>query len=161
AGRGASGPGRLALLRAEAGPGAPLLHRELQRLPRPRTAVRVQVTRLVALIGHPVAHSRSPQMQNAAFLECALDWAYLALDVPPGQVAEAVRGLVGQDFAGANVTIPHKREAAAACDEAEGDAVNTLVFRDGRVLGFNTDKEIVARIDSTRVCLIGAGGAAA
>ncbi|HYA09810.1 MAG TPA: shikimate dehydrogenase [Gaiellaceae bacterium] len=118
-------------------------------------------TKLVALLGHPVAHSLSPQMQNAAFAACWLDWAYVALDVPPPQLEEALRGLVAGGFAGANVTIPHKRAAAALCDEAEGDAVNTLVFREGRVLGFNTDKEIVAGIRSQRVCLIGGGGAAA
>jgi len=118
-------------------------------------------TRLVAVLGYPVAHSLSPRMQNAAFAARALDWAYVALDVPPEQLETAVRGLVAAGFAGANVTIPHKRAAALLCDEAEGDAVNTLVFADGRIHGFNTDQEIVAGIDSTRVCLIGAGGAAA
>ena len=58
------------------------------------------------------------------------------------------------------MTIPYKQAAAELCDEAEGEAVNTLVFRDGRVLGFNTDVEIVAGIEAERVCLIGAGGAA-
>jgi shikimate dehydrogenase len=58
------------------------------------------------------------------------------------------------------VTIPHKQAVVALCDEAEGDSVNTLVFREGRVLGFNTDREIVAGIESRQVCLIGAGGAA-
>ena len=118
-------------------------------------------TRLVALLGHPVAHSLSPRMQNAAFDARGLDWAYVALDVEPEQLETAVRGLVASGFAGANVTIPHKRAAAALCDEADGEAVNTLVFADGRITGFNTDREIVAGIDSTRVCLIGAGGAAA
>jgi shikimate dehydrogenase len=118
-------------------------------------------TRLVALVGHPVAHSLSPRMQNAAFAARALDWAYVALDVPPEQLEEAVRGLVAAGFAGANVTIPHKRAAALLCDESDGDAVNTLVFDGGRILGSNTDREIVAGIESTRVCLIGAGGAAA
>jgi shikimate dehydrogenase len=118
-------------------------------------------TRLVAIVGHPVAHSLSPRMQNAAFAARALDWAYVALDVPPEQLEEAVRGLVAAGFAGANVTIPHKRAVALLCDEADGDAVNTLVFDGGRILGFNTDKEIVAGVESTRVCLIGAGGAAA
>jgi shikimate dehydrogenase len=119
-------------------------------------------TRLVAILGHPVAHSLSPRMQNAAFAARALNWAYVALDVEPEQFEPAVRGLVASGFAGANVTIPHKRAAAQLCDEADGDAVNTLVFaRDGRIEGFNTDKEIVAGIDSTRVCLIGDGGAAA
>ena len=100
-------------------------------------------------------------MQNAAFAARALNWAYVALDVAPGQLETAVRGLVAAGFAGANVTIPHKRDAALLSDEAEGDAVNTLVFTDGRIHGYNTDKEIVASIDSKRVCLIGAGGAAA
>jgi shikimate dehydrogenase len=118
-------------------------------------------TRLVALLGHPVAHSLSPRMQNAAFAARGLDWAYVALDVAPEDLEGAMRGLVASGFAGANVTIPHKRAAAQLCDEADGDAVNTLVFADGRVTGFNTDREIVAGIDSQRVCLIGAGGAAA
>ncbi len=118
-------------------------------------------TRLVALLGHPVAHSLSPLMQNAAFAAAGLDWAYVAVDVPPERLEAAVRGLAAAGFAGANVTIPHKRAAARLCDEADGDSVNTLVFADGRIAGFNTDKEIVAGIASTRVCLIGAGGAAA
>jgi shikimate dehydrogenase len=58
------------------------------------------------------------------------------------------------------VTIPYKQAVVAACDDADGDAVNTLVFRDGRVLGFNTDREILSGIASTRACVIGAGGAA-
>ncbi|HZT92578.1 MAG TPA: hypothetical protein VFA05_11115 [Gaiellaceae bacterium] len=112
----------------------------------------------VALLGHPVAHSLSPRMQNAAFAARALDWRYDAFDVE--DVVEAVRALRALGFAGANVTIPHKRAAAALCDEADGDAVNTLVFRDGRVLGFNTDREILAGIRARRACVIGAGGAA-
>jgi shikimate dehydrogenase len=97
-------------------------------------------------------------MQNAAFAARALDWSYAAFDVE--DVAAAVRGLLALGFAGANVTIPHKRAVVAVCDEAEGDAVNTLVLRDGRVVGFNTDREILAGIDARRACVIGAGGAA-
>jgi shikimate dehydrogenase len=118
------------------------------------------VTR-VALLGTPVAESLSPRMQNAAFAAAGLDWEYVALEVSPEELTAAVRRLVDDGWAGANVTIPHKLAAAALCDEAEGESVNTLVVRDGRVLGFNTDKEIVAGIDAERVCLIGAGGAAA
>lgn len=118
-------------------------------------------TRLVALLGHPVAHSLSPRMQNAAFAARGLDWAYVACDVEPDGLEAAVGGLAAAGFAGANVTIPHKEAAARLCDEADGDAVNTLVFRDGRVLGFNTDREILRRLDTGgRTCLIGAGGAA-
>ena len=112
----------------------------------------------VALLGHPVAHSLSPRMQNAAFAAAGLDWHYAAFDVEDPLAAVAALRTLG--FAGTNVTIPHKRAVVAVCDEADGQAVNTLVFRDGRVLGFNTDKEILAGINATRACLIGAGGAA-
>jgi shikimate dehydrogenase len=96
-------------------------------------------------------------MQNTAFAAANLDWRYLAFDVEdPVTAVEALRTL---GFAGANVTIPHKQAVVAACDEADGDAVNTLIFRDGRVLGVNTDREILAGIQATRACLIGAGGA--
>jgi len=115
-------------------------------------------TRHVALLGHPVAHTLSPRMQNAAFAAAKLDWHYSAFDVE--DVVGAVEALRTLGFAGANVTVPHKRAVVAACDEVEGDAVNTLVFRQGRVLGFNTDKEALAGIDSKRACVIGAGGAA-
>jgi shikimate dehydrogenase len=116
------------------------------------------MTQRVALLGHPVSHSLSPRMQNAAFAALGLDWEYEALDVE--DVVAAVADLKARGFAGANVTIPHKQAVVAACDEADGDAVNTLVLRDGRVLGFNTDKEILAGILATRACVIGAGGAA-
>ena len=97
-------------------------------------------------------------MQAAAFAARGIEAQYLAFDVEdPLAAVEALRVL---GFAGANVTIPHKQAAVAACDEADGDAVNTLLFRDGRVLGFNTDKEILAGVHATRACVIGAGGAA-
>jgi shikimate dehydrogenase len=118
-------------------------------------------TRLVALLGHPVSHSLSPRMQNAAFAARGLDWAYVACDVAPERVEAALRGLVALEFAGANVTIPHKLAVAALCDEAEGESVNTVVVRDGRLLGFNTDRAILDGIASRRACVIGGGGAAA
>jgi shikimate dehydrogenase len=117
-------------------------------------------TRLVGLLGQPVAESLSPRLQNAAFAARGLDWAYVACEVAPERLTEAVRGLVALGFAGANVTIPHKQAVAQLCDEAEGDSVNTLVFEHERVLGFNTDRAIVEGIEAERVCLIGAGGAA-
>jgi shikimate dehydrogenase len=117
------------------------------------------VSRLVGLLGQPVAESLSPRMQNAAFAAAGLDWEYVLLEVDSAGLGEAV-ARVRDEFAGANVTIPHKRAAVELCDAAEGDSVNTLVVRNGRVLGYNTDKEIVAGIEAQRVCLIGAGGAA-
>jgi shikimate dehydrogenase len=117
-------------------------------------------TRLVALLGHPVAHSLSPRMQNAAFATRGLDWAYVALDVLPERLADAVRGLAAAGFAGANVTAPHKLAAARLCDEADTDSVNTLLFEDGRIVGTSTDAAVLDGRPPGRVAIVGAGGAA-
>src|SRR3954451_22511282 len=100
----------------------------------------------VALLGHPVEASLSPRMQNAAFAARGLEWHYAAFDVL--DVVEAVRALRVLGFAGANVTVPHKRTVVGLCDDAEGPAVNTLVFCEGRVIGHNTDREILAGIEA-------------
>lgn len=117
-------------------------------------------TRLVALLGHPVAHSLSPRMQNAAFAALALDFAYVALDVPPERLAGAVRGLAELGFAGANVTTPHK-QAVARLVGSDLPSVNTLVCRDGGIEGHSTDAAIVAGLAPARPAILGAGGAAA
>ena len=117
-------------------------------------------TRLLALIGHPVAHSLSPRMQNAAFAARGLDWAYVALDVPPERLEEALRGLVALGFAGANVTAPHKL-AVAALVETDAPSVNTLVVRDGRLEGSSTDAAILAGLRAERPAILGDGGSAA
>jgi shikimate dehydrogenase len=117
-------------------------------------------TKLVALLGHPVAHSRSPAMQNAAFAARGLDWAYVALDVPPERLAYAIRGLAASGFAGANVTAPHKLAAARSCDEADAESVNTLLFRHGRVIGTSTDAAVLDGLAASRPAIIGDGGAA-
>lgn len=116
-------------------------------------------TRVVALIGHPVAHSLSPRMHNAAFAALGLDWVYVALDVPPERLAEAVSGLAGLGFAGANVTAPHK-VAVARLVEADLPSVNTLVLRDGRVVGRSTDAAVLAQVHTSRPAVVGDGGAA-
>jgi shikimate dehydrogenase len=125
-------------------------------------------TRLVALLGHPVDHSLSPRMQNAAFAARALDWAYVACEVEPDVLPAAVDGLRALGFAGANVTIPHKGAVAELCDELDdlsrrSGAVNTLLFRDGRIVGANTDGPAVAgALDAqgARALVLGRGGAA-
>ena len=116
-------------------------------------------TRLVALLGHPVEHSLSPRMQNAAFAALALDWAYVALDVPPERLEEAVRGLNAAGFAGANVTAPHKLAAAKLAD-TDAPSVNTLVFQDGRIEGTSTDAAILSGLDAESPVVLGDGGAA-
>jgi len=114
-------------------------------------------TRLVALLGHPVAHSLSPRMQNAAFAARGLDWAYVALDVPPERLDVAVRGLDALGFAGANVTAPHKL-AVAELLGADMPSVNTLAG--GR--GFSTDAAVLDQVPTcSKPVILGAGGAAA
>ena len=116
-------------------------------------------TRLVALLGHPVAQSLSPRMQNAAFAARGLDWAYVALDVPPERLADAVRGLAALGFAGANVTTPHKL-AAAALAETTDPSVNTLLIENGRIEGRSTDAAILEGLPTERPVVLGDGGSA-
>ena len=89
----------------------------------------------MGLLGDPVAHSLSPQMQNAAFAARGLDWALRRVHVRRSGSRRRCAGSRALGFAGANVTTPHKAAVARCCDEAERASVNTLVFRDGRVLG--------------------------
>jgi shikimate dehydrogenase len=101
--------------------------------------------RRAAVIGHPVAHSRSPAMHNAAYAATGLPWRYEAIDVPPGELAAFVSGLPASPYAGVNVTIPHKVAAAELCDDLSAEAreagsVNTIVVGpDGRLEGHSTD----------------------
>jgi shikimate dehydrogenase len=101
-------------------------------------------TRIVGVIGWPVSHSLSPLIHNAAFAALEMDWAYVPLPVPPGNVLEALMGLRALGFAGANVTMPHKTEIAGLADELTDDArllwsVNTLVVTTDSIVGHNTD----------------------
>jgi shikimate dehydrogenase len=125
-------------------------------------------TRLVGLLGHPVSHSLSPRMQNAAFAAAGLDWAYVPLPVAAERLEAGVAGLAALGFAGANVTVPHKVAALAFCDELDpvaerAGSVNTLVVQDGRVAGSSTDgAAVVGAVEAVgaRVLVLGAGGAA-
>jgi shikimate dehydrogenase len=95
-------------------------------------------------------------MQNAAFAARGLDWAYVAIDVPPEHLGDAVRGLAALGFAGANVTTPHKAAVAKLID-SELPSVNTLVGMEG----FSTDAAILDGLEFQRPAIIGNGGAAA
>ena len=120
-------------------------------------------TQLVGLLRDPKVDSLSPRMQNAAFAARALDYAYVPLGVEPTLLEQAVRGLVALGFAGANVTTPHKLAVVALCDEvgAGVESVNTLVLRDGRVLGSSTDAAALGDRRPASAAVVGAGGAAA
>ncbi len=127
------------------------------------------MTRL-GVCGWPVAHSRSPQMHNAALAAAGLgDWRYQRLPLPPELFEEAVRALPAAGFRGVNVTIPHKHAALALSDQmtvaaqAIG-AANTLTFEDGRILADNTDAPgLLATLPidpaGQTALVLGAGGA--
>jgi len=119
----------------------------------------VTQARLVALLGHPVAGSLSPQMQNAAFAARGLYWSYVALDIEPADFAAAVHALPGEGFVGANVTMPHKR-AAAELAESDLESVNTFVFEGDRIAGYSTDAAILSGLPVERPVILGDGGAA-
>jgi len=101
--------------------------------------------RLAGVIGWPVAHSRSPLLHGHWLREHGIDGAYVKLAVAPGRLEAALRGLPALGFAGCNVTLPHKREAACLVDRidpaaARLGAVNLVtVAADGTLLGRNTD----------------------
>jgi shikimate dehydrogenase len=116
-------------------------------------------TRLVGLLGDPVSRSLSPLMQNAAFAARGLDWAYVPLRVGSEQLEDALRGLVALDFAGANVTTPHKL-AVAKLVETDESSVNTLVVRDGSLFGYSTDAAVIQDLEFERAAIVGDGGAA-
>jgi len=124
---------------------------------------------LCGVLGHPVAHSRSPAMQNAAFDAVGLDWLYVPLPVAPDRFREVVRALPASGYRGANVTIPHKLAALEVADSASEaatgiGAANTLTFADGHVEAENTDAAGLQRalerpMTGLRTLVLGAGGA--
>jgi shikimate dehydrogenase len=95
-------------------------------------------------------------MQNAAFAARGLDWSYVALDVPPERLEEALHGLAALGFAGANITAPHKVHVARIVG-SNLPSVNTLVGLEGH----STDAAILEGLPAERPVLIGDGGAAA
>lgn len=131
-------------------------------------------TKLYGIIGHPVSHSLSPIMQNAALRAAGFDGVYLPFHVLPEQLPQAVEGLKALQVSGFNVTIPHKtvimplldKLAPSAC---QAGAVNTVVNHNGCLIGHNTDGDGLVtslRTDldfdpmGKSIVLIGAGGAA-
>ena len=131
-------------------------------------------TRLLGVIGHPIAHSLSPRMHNASFAATGLDFLYLPLDVKPEALPAAVAGLGALGFRGFNVTMPHKEAILALLDEADAaarisGAVNTVVVEGDLLLGANTDGSgflEACRVSGIAfsgaiVLVVGAGGAAA
>lgn len=130
-------------------------------------------TRVYAVLGHPVEHSLSPSMQNAAFRAAGVDAAYIALDVSPERLAEVLEGLHATGLSGLNLTAPHKEAAWALVlgsteEAARSRAVNTLRREKSGWFGHATDglgfaawvRALDISLRGARVLLLGAGGAA-
>jgi shikimate dehydrogenase len=134
---------------------------------------------LLGVIGHPIGHSLSPRMHNAAFASektsrDGLDWVYVPMDVRPERLTAAVGGLAALGFTGFNVTMPHKEAILPFMDELDetarlAGAVNTVVVDGERFRGLNTDGdgfveacgEAGVALTGRWVLILGAGGAAA
>ncbi|MBI5158154.1 MAG: shikimate dehydrogenase (NADP+) [Acidimicrobiia bacterium] len=124
----------------------------------------------LALLGHPLGHSRSPRIHRAALAACGIAGEYEPRDVDAGGFAAACGDIAAGRLDGANVTMPYKLEAQRRCDHLDADAaragaVNTLARGDGGLAGWNTDvvalREALASLPDLPVLVLGAGGAAA
>lgn len=127
-----------------------------------------------AVIGHPISHSKSPAIHQMFAAQTQQDISYEAIEAPLDGFRATVERLVGEGYKGCNVTVPFKFEAFQLCKQLTGrakaaQAVNTLFFRDGTVLGDNTDgaglladieQNLACKLLFKKVLLMGAGGAA-
>ena len=131
------------------------------------------MTRLFGILGHPIAHSRSPAMHAAALRALRADAQYAAFDVPPSFLRPVLRALILAGVEGLNVTVPLKEAVLPLMDRLDASAeatgaVNTIVIRHGRTVGYNTDgigfrralQELAPRLRPCHAVLLGAGGAA-
>ncbi|MDP0492610.1 MAG: shikimate dehydrogenase [Verrucomicrobiota bacterium JB023] len=129
----------------------------------------------LAVIGHPVAHSKSPELHQPALDSHDIDARYIRLDLEPGQLTDAFARMRDLGFIGTNVTVPHKFEALSTCSDLDPaaqalGAVNTVLFSDdGSTLGFNTDgpgfvrairEEFSVDVRDLKILIVGAGGGA-
>jgi shikimate dehydrogenase len=130
-------------------------------------------TQTCAILGHPVGHSLSPAMHNAAFEAIGIDFVYVAHDVPPEQLGTAIAGARALGYRGLSITIPHKVAAMSLVDQVDRVAlgigcINTIVNERGRLHGFNTDglgalgalRRANADPTGKVVVIVGSGGAA-
>jgi shikimate dehydrogenase len=128
----------------------------------------------LAVIGHPVSHSASPAMHQPALDAFGIDARYIRIDISPGHVLEAFERMRALGFLGCNVTVPHKFEALEACGEVHPEAralgaVNTVMFDENLIRGFNTDgpgfvraiaDDFDTQLSRLNVIILGAGGGA-
>lgn len=144
-------------------------------LERPDTLRSLQPPARLAVLGDPIAQSKSPVFQNAALKACGIDVQYTRLHVRPDELAATLRALPGAGFLGANLTLPHKTAALETVTDLDETAraigaVNTIAIDDdGNLSGFNTDgpgfvrairEEFLADVRDLRIMVLGAGGGA-
>ncbi|MFA6430974.1 MAG: shikimate dehydrogenase [Candidatus Margulisiibacteriota bacterium] len=129
--------------------------------------------KLVGIIGHPIEHSISPAMHNAAFKKLGLEFEYVPFDVKPEDLSEAINGFRALHVAGFNVTVPHKENVMQYLNRTTKlaetiGAVNTVKNQDGELIGYNTDgpgfieslmQDAGFDPKGKNVLVIGAGGA--
>lgn len=131
-------------------------------------------TKVLGIFGYPVTHTLSPVMQNAAIQKLGLNYVYVPFEVRPEELESAVKSIKALGIAGVNVTVPHKENIMPFLDEVTEEAaligsVNTIVNKDGRLIGHNTDSAGYIRSlredagfepKGKNLLVIGAGGAA-
>jgi len=131
------------------------------------------LTNIICLFGHPIEHSMSPIMHNAAFKDLGLDYVYIAIDIVPNNLKQAFEVMRALDIKGANITVPHKETTLKFVDEISPiacriGAINTIKNENGRLIGRNTDtsgakkalKEANIDLFEKNIMILGAGGAA-
>jgi shikimate dehydrogenase len=127
------------------------------------------------VIGHPIHHSKSPLIHNYWMEKHGIEGTYEAIDIAPNELQERIQGLVAEGYAGFNVTVPHKEDIFKLCDQLDDaakaiGAVNTVMIKDGKLIGRNTDafgfienvktNALDFKFDGKNVAVLGAGGAA-
>ena len=131
-------------------------------------------TEIYGIFGHPVEHTFSPGMHNAAFASMGLDGCYVPFEVNPDDLGNAVKAIIPLGLRGLNITVPHKVKVIRFLDELTDDArligaVNTIEVRDGKLIGHNTDgrgflrslkEETALRPRGKTFMMVGSGGAA-
>ncbi|MBI4843260.1 MAG: shikimate dehydrogenase [Nitrospirae bacterium] len=129
-------------------------------------------TKIVCIFGYPVEHSLSPNMHNAAFEKLGLDMCYVPFKVAPQDLPAAVNSIRALNMLGVNTTIPHKENVIRLLDNVDKEAlfigaVNTIVNKEGKLTGYNTDgrgfmsslSEENINTENKNVLIIGTGGA--
>jgi len=131
-------------------------------------------TKIYGLIGNPVGHTISPQIHNTLAKALDIDMVYIPIEVKEDKLEDAIKGIKALGFHGFNVTIPYKEKVIQYLDVVDSsaktyDAVNTVLIKDGKLIGFNTDADGFYRafveafkceVEGLKVLIVGAGGSA-